>query len=216
MTFDSKTKKIIAISVLVSATAPFIQDLLEYLDGRGILPFGIGMLGFFVCILGGSLCGLVVLGRSAFDPPMRNMCLVVGSILFIGSPVYFFTAGTTGATMELYGLADQAKSKIDLLNLQNWAVKTLNEPHGVGPTNSEYDPSRLPVQWDSAPADVHAFMGTNGSAFIEYWSDGRTNVMLRAGEKELRVGNTNFILETDRFWTSELKPGVYVIHDIRP
>ena len=204
------------ISLLVSVLAPFVQDLLEYLEGRGILSFGIGLLSPFACFFLGPLCGLVVLGRSAFDRRRRNICLVVGLLLFMGSPVYFFTVGTPGAAMELYGLADEAKSKIDLSDLQNWAVQTINDKHGVGPTNSLYDPSQLPLQWDNAPADVRGFIGTNASAFIEFWNNGQTNIVLAAGEKKLRVGNTNFTLETDRFWIFKLKPGIYVIHNIRP
>jgi hypothetical protein len=216
MASDFKTKAIVAISLLVSALAPFVQDLLEYLEGREILSFGIGILSSFACFFLGPLCGLVVLVRSIFDRSLRNMCLVVGLLLFIGSPVYYFTVVTPGATMELYGLADEAKNKIDLSYLQNWAVQTMNNNHGVGPTNSLYDPSQLRIQWDGAPADARAFIGTNGSAFIEFWNNGQANIALAAGEKELRVGATNFTLETDRFWTFKLKPGIYVIHNIRP
>jgi hypothetical protein len=215
-TINTKTKIGICIGVLIAFAAPFVQNLITYLEGREIFSFETGSFSFLICMIVGSTSGMIILLWSFFDKTQRKLRLLFGFLLFFGSPVFFWIFIQPAAKLELRGLADEAKSKINLVVLQSWAVQTLSERHSLVSTNSTYDPAQTSLDWNRVPADARAFIGTNGAAFIEVWPDGRTNVLLNAEPKALRIGTTNFMFSTDEFWNYKLAPGIYLGHDIRP
>jgi hypothetical protein len=217
---NTKTKIGICVGVLIAFAAPFVQNLIAYLEGREVFSFGTSLLSFLICLTAGSVIGIIILLWSFFDKTQRKIRLLFGFLLLFGSPVFFGIFVQAAAKLELRGLADETKSKINIVALQSWAMQTLNEQHFLASTNSTYDPAQTSLDWNRVPADARAFIGTNGAAFIEVWSDGRTNVLLNAEPDAepiaLRIGTTNFMFPTDEFWNYKLAPGIYLGHDIRP
>ena len=216
MSATTNTKVFICVGLLITLAAPFVQNLISYLEGREVLPFGLSLISFLVCLLAGVVCGLILMQLAQADKTQRKVRLVVGIILLIGGPVYFFIFGKGAATMELCGLADEARSKVNLMELQEWAVKKLESQNFVAETNSSHDLAQMRLSWETVPADAQAFIGTNGSVYMQVWPDGRTNILLIDPPRALQIGTTNFVRSTDKFWNYKLAPGIYLGHYIRP